>query len=369
VRVETKKLIPEDKGRLVTAFLEAFFRRYVEYDFTANLEEQLDWISAGEIPWKSVLRDFWRDFIAAVEEIKDLRVSAVLDALNDLLAPHIFPAREDGAPPRQCPVCDSGQLSLKIGRYGAFIGCSNYPECRFTRQLGNGEEGAREGIPPEGTVLGSDPETGSAVTLQSGRFGPYVQRGKADDGKPDRSSLPKGMVPDEVDLELALKLLALPREIGLHPETHKPITAGLGRYGPFVQHDGRFANLDNVQEVFTVGLNRAVDVLASKQDRGGRASPAVLRDLGPHPAGGGPVQLMSGRYGPYVRYGKVNATLPKDVTPETVTLERAVALIADKTSKGKTAPGRGKKPAKAKPEAKPKPKPKAKSKAKIKAKS
>ncbi len=368
VRVEVKKLMPEDKGRLVTAFLEAFFRRYVEYDFTANLEEQLDRISAGEIAWKSVLRDFWRDFIAAVEEIKDLRVSAVLDALNDLLEPHIFPAREDGAPPRQCPSCATGQLSLKLGRFGAFVGCSNYPECRFTRQLGNGEDGAKEGVPAEGTVLGNDPDSGQPVTLQSGRFGPYVQRGKAEDGKPERSSLPKGMAPDEVDLEFALRLLALPREVGQHPETGKPITAGLGRYGPFVQHDGQFANLDNFQEIFTVGLNRAVDVLASKQARGGRASPAVLRDLGPHPQGGGHLQVMSGRYGPYVKYDKVNATLPKDVTPEAVTLDQAVALVADKKAKGKSGPAR-KAPTKAKAKTKPAAKAKAKAKTGPKAKS
>jgi DNA topoisomerase-1 len=337
VRVDKKRLVPEDKGRLVTAFLEAFFRRYVEYDFTANLEEQLDRISAGEIEWKSVLRDFWRDFIAAVDEIKDLRVSAVLDALNDLLGPHIFPPREDGAPPRQCPSCGTGQLSLKLGRFGAFIGCSNYPECRFTRQLSNGEDGDREGVPAEGIELGTDPGTGQPVTLHSGRFGPYVQRARPDDEKPDRTSLPKGMTPEQVDFDFALKLLELPREVGLHPETGKPITAGLGRYGPFVQHDGKFANLDNFEEIFTVGLNRAVDVLASKQARGGRAGPAVLRDLGPHPQGGGSLQVMSGRYGPYIKYDNVNATLPRDVSPESVTLDQAVALVADKQAKGKPA--------------------------------
>ena len=372
VRVDKKRLVPEDKGRLVTAFLEAFFRRYVEYDFTANLEEQLDRISAGEIEWKSVLRDFWRDFIAAVDEIKDLRVSAVLDALNDLLGPHIFPPREDGAPPRQCPSCGTGQLSLKLGRFGAFIGCSNYPECRFTRQLSNGEDGDREGVPADGIELGTDPGTGQPVTLHSGRFGPYVQRARPDDEKPDRTSLPKGMTPEQVDFDFALKLLELPREVGLHPETAKPITAGLGRYGPFVQHEGKFANLDNFEEIFTVGLNRAVDVLASKQARGGRSGPAVLRDLGPHPEGGGNLQVMSGRYGPYVKYDKVNATLPRDVSPESVTLDQAVALVADKKAKGKPArkaqarkatprktaakakaPAK-KAPAKAKPKAKPK---------------
>ena len=369
VRIDKKRLVPEDKGRLVTAFLEAFFRRYVEYDFTANLEEQLDRISAGEVEWKSVLRDFWRDFIAAVDDIKDVRVSAVLDALNELLGPHIFPPREDGAPPRQCPTCGTGQLSLKIGRFGAFIGCSNYPECRYTRQLGTPEEGDKEGVPPEGMVLGADPDSGLAVTLHSGRFGPYVQRAKPDDEKPDRTSLPKGMAPEQVDLEFALKLLALPREVGLHPETGKPITAGLGRYGPFVQHDGKFANLGSFEEIFTVGINRAVDALASKQARGGRASPAVLRDLGPHPRGDGPIQVMSGRYGPYVKHGKVNATLPKSVTPESVTLDQAVALIAEREAKGKTA-RKAKPAAKAKAPAKKTPaKARQKARAKPKAKS
>jgi len=372
VRVDKKRLVPEDKGRLVTAFLEAFFLRYVEYDFTANLEEQLDRISAGEIAWKTVLRDFWRDFIAAVDEIKDLRVSAVLDALNELLGPHIFPAREDGAPPRQCPTCGTGQLSLKLGRFGAFIGCSNYPECRFTRQLSNGEDGDKEGIPQEGIILGADPDTDLPVTLHSGRFGPYVQRARPDDGKPDRTSLPKGMAPEQVDFDFALRLLALPREVGLHPESGKPITAGLGRYGPFVLHEGKFANLDNFEEIFTIGLNRAVDVLASKQARSGRASPAVLRDLGPHPQGGGALQVMSGRYGPYVKYDKVNATLPRAVSPDSVTLEQAVALVAGKQAKGKPArrsPARAKAPAKtapakAKAPGKAKPKPKAKPNAK-----
>ncbi|HUE46283.1 MAG TPA: type I DNA topoisomerase [Aestuariivirgaceae bacterium] len=367
VQVDKKRLVPEDKGRLVTAFLEAFFRRYVEYDFTANLEEQLDRISAGEIEWKSVLRDFWRDFIAAVDDIKDLRVSAVLDALNDLLEPHIFPAREDGAPPRQCPSCEAGQLSLKIGRFGAFIGCSNYPECRFTRQLGS-EDADKEGVPAEGIVLGADPETGLPVTLHSGRFGPYVQRARPDDEKPDRTSLPKGMTPETVDFEFALKLLTLPREVGLHPESGKPITAGLGRYGPFVQHEGKFANLDNFEEIFTVGLNRAVDALASKQARGGRAGPAALRDLGPHPQGGGNLQVMSGRYGPYIKYDKVNATLPRNVAPETVTLDQAVALVAEKQAKGgpakKKAAARKKAPAKKKAVVKTKAPAKAKSAAK-----
>ena len=354
VRQEGKKLIPEDKGRLVTAFLESFFSRYVEYGFTANLEEQLDRISSGEIDWKEVLRDFWRDFTVALGGIQDLRIGEVLEALNNLLAPHIFPAGEDGAPVRTCPTCKAGALSLKLGKFGAFIGCSNYPECRYTRQLGSsGDSEDKSSIPAEGKLLGDDPETGLPVTLQDGRFGPYVQLGKSENGeKPARSSLPKGVQPDDADLELALKLLALPREIGRHPETGQPILAELGRYGPFVQHERTFANLESFEDIFTVGLNRAVTLIAERQNRrpGGRgASQAALRDLGPHPEGGGTVQVFAGRYGPYVKFGKINATLPKTTTPETVTLEEAVALIEVKAKDGKARNGKSRtarKPAK-----------------------
>lgn len=331
VRMDQRRLIPEDKGRLVTAFLEAFFHKYVEYDFTANLEQRLDGISAGEIEWKSVLRDFWDDFSSSVDEIKDLRVTHVLDALNELLGPHIFPEREDGSPPRKCTSCEDGELSLKVGKFGAFVGCSNYPDCRFTRQLGNGDENS---TPADGFLLGEDPETGLPVTRQMGRFGPYVQLGKPEEGeKPRRSSIPKGMLPDTVDLEMALKLLSLPREVGMHPESGKPITAGLGRYGPFVLHDGNYANLSSAEEVFTVGLNRAVDVLAAKKQRGGGAA-SVIKELGDHPDEGGKIQVLNGRYGPYVKHAKINATLPRDAKPEDVTLEQALELIAAKAAKG-----------------------------------
>jgi len=328
VRMDRKKLVPEDKGRLVTAFLQSFFERYVRYDFTATLEEDLDRVSSGEIAWKDLLARFWREFAAAVDDIKDLRVAQVLDALNDLLAPHIFPERADGTPVRQCPSCGDGQLSLKIGKFGAFIGCSNYPDCRYTRQLGSGEDGDKETVPAEGVLLGEDPETGKPVTRHDGRFGPYVQRAALQEGeKPARASLPKGVDPESVDLAFALRLLSLPRQVGLHPETGKPISAGLGRYGPFVLHEGTFANLGSYEDIFTVGINRAVDLLAS---RAGARKSSALRDLGPHPAGGGNVQVMSGRYGPYVKFGKTNATLPKDKSPETITLDEAVALIAAK---------------------------------------
>jgi len=337
VRLEKKRMIPEDKGRLVTAFLESFFTRYVGYDFTANLEERLDRVSAGEADWKAVLRDFWTDFKAQVDEIKDVRVTAVLDALNEVLGPHIFPEKEDGTAPRKCPSCDDGQMSLKIGRFGAFIGCENYPDCRYTRQLNNGGDAAAGAVPPEGILLGEHPETGQPVTRHAGRFGPYVQLGVVEDGeKPPRSSLPKGIDPESVDLELAVKLLALPRLVGEHPETKKPITAGLGRYGPFVLHDGTYANLDSFEEIFEVGLNRAVTVLAEKKANS-RKSSSELRDLGEHPDGGGSVKIMDGRYGPYAKFGRINATLPKDTEPADVTLAQAVELIAARAAKKKPA--------------------------------
>ena len=334
VRLDKRRLYPEDKGRLVTAFLESFFRRYVEYDFTADLEEKLDLISVGKLEWKDVLRDFWREFIAAVNDIGELRIAQVLEALNELLGPHIFPEPQDGGDPRTCPSCGNGRLSLKVGRFGAFIGCSNYPECRYTRQIAdtNGEKASLAG---EAKVLGTDPETGFEVTLRTGRFGPYVQLGDGSgEEKPKRASIPKGTDPEHIDLSRALALLALPREVGLHPETGKPILAGFGRYGPYVQHDGKYASLSAPEEVFEIGINRAVSLLAEKAaNRRPRAS-SVVKELGEHPEGGGKVQVRSGRYGPYVKHGKVNATLPKDRDPEQVSLQEAVELIAGKSAKG-----------------------------------
>ncbi len=346
VRLERKRLVPEDKGRLVTAFLESFFRRYVEFDFTADLEEKLDLISDGKLEWKDVLREFWRDFTAAVDDIKDLRVSEVLVALNEILGPHIFPPKADGGDPRACPVCGSGRLSLKIGRFGAFIGCSNYPECRYTRQFTEPQGAENEATPPEGKLLGYDPDTGLPVTLRSGRFGPYVQLGEAENGeKPKRASIPRGMDAATIDLERALQLLALPREVGLHPESGKPITAGIGRYGPFVLHDGTYANLESLEDVFTIGINRAVTLLAEKAAGGKgkwqRPKAEVLKDLGEHPEGG-KIEVLSGRYGPYVKHGSINATLPKGKDPLALTREEALDLLAAREGQNGTGRKRGK---------------------------
>ncbi|WP_088347985.1 MULTISPECIES: type I DNA topoisomerase [Rhodomicrobium] len=364
VRFEKKRLIPEDKGRLVTAFLESFFQRYVEYDFTADLEEQLDLISDGKLAWKDVLRDFWRDFIEAVNATKELRVTHVLDALNEILGPYIFPATADGGDPRKCPSCGNGQLGLKIGKFGAFVGCSNYPECRFTRQFQNSSDGEAPVVAGD-KQLGIDPESGLPVLLKTGRFGPYVQLGEPAEGeKPKRGSIPRG-IQAELDLELALKLLSLPREIGKHPETGKAIVAGFGRFGPFIEHDKRYANLDSPDEVFTVGLNRAVSLLAEpKKGRGGSAQSA-LRNLGDHPDGG-KVEVFSGKYGPYVKHGKVNATIPKDADPEKITLEEAIPLLAARAANGKAPKGKAKAKAEAKPKAEAKTKAEAKPKAETK---
>ena len=342
VRLDKKRLIPEDKGRIVVAFLESFFQRYVEYDFTAGLEEQLDKVSNNELFWQDLLRDFWDGFTAAVGEIKDLRITEVLDALNELLGPHIFPPRADGIDSRQCPTCGEGRLSLKVGRFGAFIGCSRYPECRFTRQLSaeNGGGGTKK--------LGEDPETGLEVTLRSGRFGPYVQLGEGSkEEKPKRAGLPKGTNPDDVDLKMALGLLALPRTVGAHPEDGEPILAGIGRFGPYVQHGKTYANLEAGDEVLNIGLNRAVTLIAEKKLKPskGRRQADPGRQLGEHPEKGGPVVAKNGRYGPYVSHDGVNATLPADKTHETVTLEEALALIDARAAKGGGKKGGGKKKA------------------------
>jgi DNA topoisomerase I len=343
VRLEKKRLFPEDKGRLVTAFLEAFFTRYVGYDFTADLEEKLDKVSNSEIDWKDLLRDFWREFSAAIGGTKELRTTQVLDALNELLGPHIFPAREDGADARLCPLCNKGQLSLKLGKFGAFIGCSNYPECKFTRILSpNGQDQAKaiEGERPGVRALGQDPVTGEEITLRSGRFGDYVQQGEGE--KPKRCSLPKGLAPADVTLELALALLSLPREVARHPTSGEPILAGIGRYGAYVQHAKTYANLGKDEDVLAIGGNRAIDLIVAKESGAGgrRFGAGSGRALGDHPTLGGAVSVKEGRFGAYVNHGKINATLPKGTDTATLTLDDAVAALAAKAAGGGVGGGR-----------------------------
>ena len=332
VRLEKKRFIPEDRGRLVTAFLVNFFKRYVEYDFTADLENRLDDISNGRVAWKDVLTNFWRDFIEAVNSTKHLTIRQVLDALDSELGPHFFPPDPSGKDPRQCPVCGTGRLGLKLGKFGAFLGCSNYPDCSYTTPLVVAGEANGEAMvfPKE---LGTDPDTGKTVTLRKGPYGCYVQLGEGTkEEKPKRASLPKGVKPEEVTLDAALKYLSLPREVGLHPETGKPITAGIGRFGPYIKHDDIYASLKGGDDdVITIGLNRAVALLKDAKPRRKKQG----RELGKHPDDGKPVLIHSGKYGPYVSHNRLRATLPKDANPETYTFDEAVELLAERAAGGK----------------------------------
>ena len=337
----------------------------------------------GKLDYKKLLREFWTDFIAAIGETTGLKISEVIDVLDEQLAPHLFPPKPDGSNPRLCPTCHTGTLGLRLGRFGAFLGCTNYPECNFTRPLAQGGEGEAAAAGGD-RMLGVEDETGEEIWLKTGRFGVYVQRGKSagtKENKPKRSSLPKGQSPADLTLERAIQLLSLPREVGLHPEDGKPITAALGRFGPYLSHDGVYANLESAEEVFTVGLNRAVTLIADKKAKGaggGRfGAPAAIKELGAHPDDGAAVRVLKGRFGPYVNHGKVNANVPKDMAPEDMTLEIALPLLAakapaKKAGKAKKAPAAKaalakkaaapKTTAKAKAKAKPKPKPAAKAK-------
>ncbi|MBI2240344.1 MAG: type I DNA topoisomerase [Magnetospirillum gryphiswaldense] len=329
VRLDQRRFIPEDRGRLVTAFLESYFGRYVEYNFTADLENQLDEISDGKIDWKKVLEDFWRQFQGAVDGTKELRVSEVIEKLDAELGAHFFPEDGSGHDPRLCPACNAGRLSLKLGKFGAFIGCANYPECRYTRPLavaGEGGEGGGEPLPDGPKELGVCPGSGEPVTLRKGPYGWYVQLGEG--AKPKRVSLYKGLEPVQIDLETGLKLLALPRDVGEHPETRKMIKAGVGRFGPYLLHDGVYKSLAKDDDVLTIGMNRAVELLSQAK---GKASAAPLKSLGDHD--GKPVTVHEGRYGPYVSRDGVHATLPKGTDPMAVTLEMALPLIAAKAAK------------------------------------
>ncbi|WP_425045935.1 type I DNA topoisomerase [Primorskyibacter sp. S87] len=334
VRKDKNRLIPEEKGRIVTIFLLNFFRQYVGYEFTANLEEQLDDVSAGDRDYKDLLGRFWRDFSAAIGETSELRISEVLDRLDEALAPQLYPPREDGTDPRVCPKCGTGQLHLKTSRTGGFVGCGNYPECTYTRPI------AGEGAEGDERLLGED--AGDEIWLKSGRFGPYVQRGEPtpENKKPPRASLPRGWSKDDMDLAKALTLLSLPRQIGEHPEGGM-ISSNFGRFGPYIMHQlpeeakPVYANLKDPGDVFEIGMNRAVELLAEKRanPRGrGAVAAKPLKELGDHPDGG-QINVLDGRYGPYVKWEKINATLPKGVEPGDVTLEMALNLIAEKAAK------------------------------------
>jgi DNA topoisomerase-1 len=345
VRVEKNRFFAEESGRLLTAFLERFFPRYVAYEFTAGMEEQLDDVSGGRAAWKAVLAAFWRDFKPKSDEVMERKPSEVTAELDTFLADYLFPPREDGSDPRVCPKCASGRLALRGGRYGAFVACSNYPECKYTRKFAQGQDGGEGAGAGEDAALGNDPVTGLPVVRRSGRFGPYVQVGEGADAK--RASIPKDI--GELDLDWALKLLSLPRTIGPHPESGKPITASIGRYGPYLAHDGKYGRLRSTAEVFETGMNAAVvklaEAAAGASARAGRASTEPLKVLGAHPVSGGDLRVMAGRYGAYVTDGSTNATLPKDKTAETLTLDEAIALI-DARAAAPAKGGRKKAPAK-----------------------
>ncbi|MEO1044993.1 MAG: type I DNA topoisomerase [Pseudomonadota bacterium] len=358
VRVEKNRFFAEESGRLLVSFLERFFTRYVEYDFTADLEEQLDDVSGGREDWQQLLSAFWRDFKPKTEEVMEQKPSDITKELDAFLEPYLFPKKEDGSDPRACPACADGKLALRGGRYGAFVACSNYPECKYTRRFAQ-PGGANDGEDQGDQLLGQDPETGKDVSLKTGRFGPYIECAADEGEKPKRASLPKDLPRADVDLDWALKLLSLPRVLGGHPETGKEISASIGRYGPYLVHDGKYAKLQSTAEVFETGMNAAVVKLAEAAKRPGRGRTAQepLKVLGKNPETEADIKLMDGRYGPYVTDGTTNATIPRDKDKDTITLDEALTLIAERAAKGpakkrKKAPAKKKTTARKKPAAK-----------------
>ncbi|AGA64396.1 DNA topoisomerase I [Liberibacter crescens BT-1] len=334
--IDKRQLLPQNKGRLVTAFLESFFRQYVEYDFTAELEEKLDMISSGALNWKDVLREFWQEFIIKIDNTKKLCVSDVIDTLNNLLAPLLFPQKDDVIDSRKCLACNTGQLSLKLSKYGAFIGCTNYPKCNYTRLFSYENQlltAPSTTIEPK--ILGSDPLTNETITLRSGRFGFYVQRGE-EKNKMSRCSLPKSWNANDVDYEKAVALLSLPRSVGTHPETDKIISTGIGRYGPYLKYDDTYFKLQSIEEVFNISIDDATVIITEKLKQGKKKSrsSAKKQELGEHPKGG-MITLRNGRYGPYINWGKINITLPTEEDVQSINLEHALQLLSQKKTKSK----------------------------------
>jgi DNA topoisomerase-1 len=343
VRLDKKRFFIEDRGRIVTAFLVGFFKRYVEYDFTANLEDELDEVSEGKIDWKQLLRKFWTDFNANVVSVKDFTLTDVITELNELLGNWLFPKNEKGEIDRHCPKCKTGEVSLKLGKFGAFLGCSNYPECDYTKQLGGeagAEGGASAGDRVEPKLLGVDPETGLDITLKKGPYGFYMQLGEdSKEQKPKRVAMPKNINPADMDLQKALDLMSLPRTIGKHPETGKVIVAGIGMFGPYIRHDAKYTSLKE-DDVLTIGINRAVTLIAENKKA---AAAEPLRVVGKHPKTGEDISLFEGKYGPYVKHQKVNASLTKDMTVDSVTVDEAVELLDKQKDKKKKPAARGRK--------------------------
>ena len=335
VRMEKNRFFAEESGRLLTAFLERFFERYVAYDFTAGLEDELDVVSDGKEEYKRLLAKFWKDFKPKADEVMEKLPSEVTEVLDDYLSDYLFPERGDGHDARWCPLCDKegrsgGRLALRGGKFGAFIACANYPECKFTRRFA--QPGADGEDAAEDAVMGNHPDTGLPIERKTGRFGPYVEMGEGKEAK--RASIPKDL--DDFDLEWAIKLIDLPRIVGEHPETGKEIEAAIGRYGPYLRHDGKYAKLTTTADVFETGMNAAVSLLAEAANRkgGGRQKADPIKTFGKHPTSEAEMKVLPGRYGPYVTDGTTNATLPKDIKPEDVTEQQAIELIDARVAKG-----------------------------------
>ena len=328
VEVEKNRFVPEDRAILITGFLKGFFSKYVDYEFTAEMEESLDEITSGTINWKEFLDKFWKNFSSNIGEVTDLRITNVLDHLNESLKNHIFIEADGKDITRECPTC-SGQLSLKVSRFGAFVGCSNYPECKFTRPIS--PKKIKEVV--EDKVLGIDDETKKEIKLLSGRFGPYIQLGDNDQKeKPKRASIPKGIPAAEIDLAKANYLLSLPREIGSHPESGEMITINYGRYGGYLSCADKNASLEDISEFFEIGINRAVSLLANAKP-GRLKSSSEIKTLGDHPEDKKPIKVMKGKFGPYIKYKSINATIPDQYDPETISMDEALDLIERKLEK------------------------------------
>jgi DNA topoisomerase I len=345
VKLDKKRFVPEERGRLVTTFLVNFFSKYVEYGFTAHLEDELDNISAGEINWKKVLSDFWNDFNATIHEVKERDFGEILEILNQALEHHIFPPTEDGKDPRACPSCGTGKLSLRLGKFGGFIACSSYPDCNYKRQVTDAGGADQEEGGDEPRMLGIDKASGQDVTVRKGPYGYYIQMGEAVKGskeKPKRMAIPAGISPADVTMEQAVALLSLPREVGVHPESGKSVTAGLGRFGPYLLHDGKYTSLPKDDDILTIGINRAVTVLAESKTKA-KSKTEPLRVIGAHPEDGKDVAILDGRYGVYINHNKLNATLPKTLDIASVTMEQALELLAAQAEKkGTKAPAKKK---------------------------
>ena len=320
VRVEKLRFIPEDRGRIVTVFLENFFRKYVEYDFTAMLEERLDDISAGEMQWKQLLSGFWNKFIKNVEDVKPLQITEVINRIDEALSYHLFPPREDGSDPRSCPDCKEGKLSVKFGKFGAFIGCSNYPECKYTKPLTDFKEEEAADTPrqpsPEDKILGE--MNTQKIYLKKGPYGFYLQLGEdatATTEKPKRAALPRGLTPEEITLEQAQRLLSLPLDLG------EGIILSAGKFGPYIKQGGKSKSLTGSDTIFTMTLERAKELLSGVAEK-----PAALA-IGTHPTLKAEITLNNGRYGPYLKCGKNNYALPKNLQGKEISLEEAIAVI------------------------------------------